>query len=92
MIAAIKARLRDLSHDSGPAEEPSEALSGKYEARCKGVFGTRRALGRVQIPGASAGVESALTNIVASLRPTRWTPAKRSTMSTGDVDLLDLLA
>ena len=26
VIAAIKARLRDLSHDSGPAEEPSEAL------------------------------------------------------------------
>jgi hypothetical protein len=26
VIAAIKARLRDLRHDSGPAEEPSEAL------------------------------------------------------------------
>lgn len=49
-------------------------------------------------PGASAGVERALTNIVASLRPTRCTAANRSTRRvarfTGDgilsADLLEL--
>ena len=85
VIAAIKARLRDLRHDSGPAEEPSAfgGLVGQIRSPLQGGFrdatrsgASSRWPGR-RFPGESGPGASAARQRSRALRAPRHLPESR---------------